>query len=388
MVIDAENITKIKVSKRFMQSPVSQDIGGRGRIAKIECTHDRENFTVNRIVSFRRTSSVGWFVKSPRSAAERRKARSTMDVILHVGAHRTATTCFQHYMRENSEHLWTRGIGFWGPWRTRAGLFRGVMPVAGSGAAQSQLDRARGRVSIQLDRAAEKGLRHLIISDENMLGAPRRNLRDLRLYAAAGQRMARFSHAFAGVTPQVILSIRQHDMYWASSFAYGVARGHRLPRPRDLKTIAYGCRGWREVIEDLACAVPGVPLMVMPYEVWGGRSDDQLGHMTGLCDVPRGHAREWMNASPSLAQLRQVLRDRGLSPDHLPQGEGRWMPFSDDQRAALQETYQDDLFWLCDGADGLATLIEETGSVTAGQTPRTDQTTRGHGNGIEERRMA
>lgn len=311
-----------------------------------------------------------------------------MDVILHVGAHRTATTCFQHYMRENATQLESRGIGFWGPWRTRAGLFRGVMPLAGAGAPQSQLDRARGRVAVQLERAEAKGLRHLIVSDENMIGAPRRNLRDRRLYVDAGQRMARFAHVFAGAAPRVVLSIRQHDTYWSSSFAYGVARGHRLPQARDLAKVAQGKRGWRDVIEDLACAVPGATISVMPYEVFGGRSDDQLARMTGLGDAPRDHAREWMNSSPRLPQLRQVLRDRGVSPDHLPQGEGRWIPFANEQSAALQETYQDDLFWLCDGADGLANLIEGNGSATAGQTPCADESTRGQGNGNEERRMA
>ena len=51
-----------------------------------------------------------------------------MDVILHIGAHRTATTTFQHYMRGQSSELARAGIGFWGPWRTRGGLFSGVMP--------------------------------------------------------------------------------------------------------------------------------------------------------------------------------------------------------------------------------------------------------------------
>jgi len=371
-----------------MYSPVRQDIGGQEPIAKVECAWSREKFTINRFVSFRRTSLAGLFVKSPRFAADRRKARKPMDVILHVGAHRTATTCFQHYMRENAKQLEACGIGFWGPQRTRAGLFRGVVPLAGAGSPQSQLDRARGRVALQLARAEAKGLRHLIVSDENMIGSPRRNLRDLRLYVDVGQRMARFAHVFAGVTPRVVLSIRQHDTYWSSSFAYGVARGHRLPRGRDLAKIARGKRSWRDVIEDLACAVPGVAISVMPYEVFGGRSDDQLARMTGLRDTPRDHAREWMNSSPRLPQLRQVLRDRGLSPERLPKGEGRWTPFANEQSAALQNVYQDDLFWLCDGADGLANLIEETGSATAGQTPRADKTTRGQGNGIEERRMA
>ena len=311
-----------------------------------------------------------------------------MDVILHIGAHRTATTCFQNYMRENSESLLARGIGFWGPRRTRNGLFRGVIPLAGAGQAQAQLDRARGRVSIQLDKAAAQGLRYLVVSDENMLGAPRRNLRDLRLYADAGQRMARFAHVFSDAKTQVVLSVRQYDMLWSSLLAFGVARGHRLPRLRDLKGIVDEPRHWREVIEDVACAVPGAALTVMPYEVFGGRSDDRLAQMTGLTGLPKKNAREWMNQSPRLAQLRQILRDRGLDPDRLPKGDGRWMPFTKDQNAALQDAYHDDLYWLCNGADGLATMVDETGLVIAGQTPHADQTTRGHENGIEERRMA
>ncbi|WP_306155033.1 hypothetical protein [Roseovarius sp. MMSF_3281] len=312
-----------------------------------------------------------------------------MDVILHVGAHRTATTCFQNYLRENREELWARGIESWEPRLTRAGLFRGVVPIPGRGEPQAQLDRARGRIAIQIEKAAARGSRFLVVSDDNMLGTPRINLRDARLYADAGQRMARFAHAFGAVAPRMALSIRQQDMFWASSMAFGVARGHRLLRARDLQHITRGPRGWREVIEDLACAMDGAaPIMVMPYEVFGGRSEARLGAMTGQGDLPRSHAREWMNKSPRLAQLRQVLRDRGIDPARLPDGEGRWMPFTNDQIATLQEAYQDDLFWLTRGADGLAQLTEETGPVTAGQTPRPGEMTRGHANGIEERRMA
>lgn len=312
-----------------------------------------------------------------------------MDVILHVGAHRTATTCFQQYLHENRENLIGIGIGFWGPRDTRAGLFRGILPRPGAGGAQVQLDRARGRIAIQMEKAAARGVRHLIVSDENMLGAPRRNLRDERLYADVGQRMARFAYAFGTASPRVVLSVRQLDMFWASSLAFGVARGHRLPRERALRHIASARRGWREVIEDLSCAVgSSAPIAVMPYEVFEGHSKARLGAMTGRPDLPCANAPEWMNSSPHLAQLRQILRDRGLDPARLPQGEGRWMPFNDDQTAALKETYQDDLFWLTSGADGLAQLTEETGPMTAGQNPRTGEMTRGHANGIEKRRMA
>jgi hypothetical protein len=372
-----------------MQSPVGKDIGGWKTIAKAECTGERENFTVNRILRVWGGAWTGFFVQRPPQAADRRKASEPMDVILHVGAHRTATTCFQNYLRENRETLFARGIGVLCPPRTRAGLFRGVLPVPVADEPQAQLDRARGRIAIQIEKAAASGLRQLVVSDENMLGAPRNNLREARLYADAGQRMARFAYAFGVVSPRVVLSIRQQEMFWASSLAFGVARGHRLPRERDLRHMARGRRGWRDVIEDIACAVESAtPVAVMPYEVFGGRCAARLEVMTGQTTLPSAHACEWRNKSPRLAQLRQVLRDRGIDPARLPKGEGRWMPFTNDQVAALQEAYQDDLFWLTGGADGLAQLTEETGSAEAGQKPNADETTRGLGNGIEERRMA
>ena len=43
----------------------------------------------------------------------------------------------------------------------------------------------------------------------------------------------------------------------------------------------------------------------------------------------------------------------------MPEGDGRWDPFNDLQRATLREIWADDLFWLRAGADGLAQWLEE-----------------------------
>ncbi len=56
-----------------------------------------------------------------------------MRLILHIGAHRTGTTSFQSYMRRHSAELSDAGIGFWGPVRTRKGLFSGIQPTPGLG---------------------------------------------------------------------------------------------------------------------------------------------------------------------------------------------------------------------------------------------------------------
>ena len=75
-----------------------------------------------------------------------------MDIILHLGAHRTATTSFQHYLRANAAGLGAAGIGVWGPETTRDGLLAGVIPPRGSRPAMAQLTRARGRVGLRLER--------------------------------------------------------------------------------------------------------------------------------------------------------------------------------------------------------------------------------------------
>lgn len=312
-----------------------------------------------------------------------------METLLHLGVHRTASTCFQYYLRENGAALASLGIEAWGPRRTRDGLLTGVLPVNGSMKPGSdQLLRARGRLSLARHRARDQGVRQLIISDENMTGAPRRNLRDRKLYGAIGDRMARFHDAFGKDISRVVLGIRSQDMYWSSVLAYAVGRGHKVPDTPELDRLVTSSRMWRDVIRDLACAMPDTEILVLPYEQFGGRPELQLKHLTGVETPPLQHSREWINRSPSVAQLRKILTDRRQDPNQLPQDDGRWQPFNEAQRMALRECYADDLYWLRAGADGMATLIEETGSGMTGKTLRPSPTKRGRKNGIEERRLA
>ncbi len=311
-----------------------------------------------------------------------------MEIILHPGAHRTATTSLQHYLRGNAAALGQRGVGFWGPLRLRDGLLKGVLPQPGVMALPRDLTRARGRLALQLRRSADRGLGLLIVSDENLLGTPRANLRACALYPAAGERMARLAAAFGGQTGRVVLSVRAQESYWASVLAFAVARGHPLPSARRLAALAEARRGWREVVGDIACAVPGAEIRVLPFEGFGGRPEALLARGMELAAPPRRHARSWRNRAPDLPRLRALVAERGEDPAPLGAGTGRWQPFTTEQAAALRAAYARDLAWLRAGADGLATWIEETGPDRAGPQPPAGRTTRGHGDGIEKRHLA
>ncbi len=297
-----------------------------------------------------------------------------MNVILHVGAHRCATTSFQEYLRQNSTTLSAEGIGFWGPRRTRRGLFHGIQPGPARVTGRNLADRARGRLQIQLEYSRAAGVQHLIVSDENMIGNIRDNLRHGGLYGGAGERMARFARAFEGGVSDLALNIRSLDGYWTSALAYAVARGHRLPTSAQLDRLVRAPRSWRDVITDIAAAMPGVRLHVLPFEIFGARPEAQLQVLTGQV-APRAHARVRLNASLCLADRRASLPQRVA--DQLPEGGGRWHPFDEAQAAALREVYADDMMWLAGGADGLATLVEDPEKLAAGLNPPRTRLTRG-----------
>ncbi|MDU8913240.1 hypothetical protein [Aestuariicoccus sp. MJ-SS9] len=300
-----------------------------------------------------------------------------MDIVLHPGAHRTGSTSFQSYLRAVQDDICGQGLAYWGPWRTRKGLFHGV---ADGTAPPGREGRPAGRVLLNVRGVARKGYRTLIVSDENMLGTPRDNIRSGLLYPGAGQRMARFHAAFGGRVRRVVLQIRSPELYWASLYAYALPRGVSMPLPAQIAALARGQRSWRDVIVDMACAMPGAEICVTVFERFASDPAALLRALTDRAEVPEPAQPLWLNRAPDLAALRAVLRDRGEDPALLPAGHGRWMPFIPQDAALLRAAYAEDLHWLTTGADGLARLIEDpdpdrtriawpAGPMTRGQRP-------------------
>lgn len=319
-----------------------------------------------------------------RPAALQQRSRNTMKVILHTGAHRCATTSFQEYLRQNAQGLNKQGVSFWGPYRTRNGLFHGIQPGPVPVTGRDPVQRAQGRLQMRMAGCRDRGIRHLLVSEENMIGAVRQNLRLGDLYSGAGERMARFAQAFGSAVTDVALSIRSLDSYWTSALAYAVARGHKMPTANSLDRLAYSPRSWRDVITDIACAMPGVRLRVLPFETFGARPEAALETLTGI-EAPRTHARVRLNASLCLQDLRASLPSSAAA--QLPEGTGRWRPFDDAQTAYLREAYADDMMWLAGGADGLAALAQDPDKQAAGTNPPRIALTRGRPDD-KQRRMA
>ena len=149
--------------------------------------------------------------------------------------------------------------------------------------------------------------------------------------------------------------------------------------------IACDPRSWRDVITDLSCALPDAEILVLPFEHHMGRPQNVLQQATGA-SAPRDVMHRWLNRAPDLPALRRAMAQQGGETDVIPQGQGRWLPFSTEQNAQLREAYADDMHWLMAGADGLAQLITDPTRNTTGSNLHAGVLTEGigHEQGQEE----
>ncbi len=296
-----------------------------------------------------------------------------MDICLHIGAHRTGTTTFQQFMYNNDRVLRDHGTRFWGPRQTRDGLFAGLVkdPVFLSPADERLWSRSIGRIKIALSRAQAERARHLVISEENMIGTMAENFRSSMLYSQAGERMARFAPAFAGNKVKIGIAIRSYERHWASALSFRIRSGMRVPGAESLDMMVTQPRRWQHLIIDVAQAFPQAQIMVWPFEAWGSQPESQLAAITGR-PVPMGArtTNPWCNPSRDPQELAVCLSDRG---DHEGAAQMRthgdhYMPFNADHIAKLKQDYSADISWLTSGADGLATYLGPTGETFGGPT--------------------
>lgn len=289
-----------------------------------------------------------------------------MDVILHLGAHRTATASFQAFLRANHVPLARAGLTCWTPTRTRDGLLAGLVrdPALITIEDERKAARSIGRIRIEVERLARAEQTALLISDANILGCMANNLADMRLYPLLRERLMRFVPAFDGRALRIGLCVRSFDEYWASVLAYYLPRGGSVPDQDLLDCLTTQPRRWRTLVRRIAVVFPDAQIVVWPFERFAGQPRRQLAalwdgnasSLTGSMD----DAACWRNRANNLAALNAVLALRGERP--LRRGpldaNARWMPFSEDQLAVLRADYRRDIAWFKSGAEGLATFID------------------------------
>lgn len=274
------------------------------------------------------------------------RGRWFLEVVLHIGAHRTGTTSFQRALHQNQHNLIKSGVTVWDPRITRAGRFSGLLgpqkPETGK-----LLKRNLGVLMFEMDRLADIGQKTLLVSEENLMGSMRANLRQTRLYPGLEDRMARLAGVYGSVCQKIGLCIRPYEDYWASAMAYAIKAGHRVLDEDGLDRLVTQPRSWRNVVSDVAKAFPNAEVIVWEFDRFIGRPNAQYRLLAGNIGRLQPMA-ERFNASPDKSVLREVLSLRGDQTGIAEIGleNGRYAPFGAHHLVAFQAQYQEDLDWL------------------------------------------
>jgi hypothetical protein len=277
-----------------------------------------------------------------------------MDVILHVGAHRTGTTSLQAFLERNRQLLVDNGVEVWTPRRTRSALFSGLYraPHRIDDSIEDAAMQACSRIRHNCDELEDTGVRSLIVSEENLLGSMGANVAGCVLYPHVRFRLGRIAPAFRVRCKRVVLGIRSYDWHWTSMIAFGLGKGRKLPSAQMLTDIATQPFRWRHIIQDLASAFPRAEILVFPFETMVRMPEAQVSAMVGTSLTGRIEGGNiWLNPT-------RIGSDQQERED-----DSRWSPFAEDQRSMMRRDYAEDIAWLKAGADGLASLIDSPAFV-------------------------
>ena len=189
----------------------------------------------------------------------------TPNVILHIGAHKTATTHLQLALQSVRAELADMGVGVYGPTQLRgAGLTL---------AERFSLPHAKTDAMLSEDPQAEwaemsSGFDRIILSEENFVGVLNRAGGKIKfpLYPNAVEHVAGLASAIAPKGLDVFLSIRAPATFLNSIYSQILMSGGAV-RPEAFKTKnTLASVNWVQYIERLSRVKSLRSLVVWPYE--------------------------------------------------------------------------------------------------------------------------
>lgn len=281
-----------------------------------------------------------------------------MEISLHLGAHKTATTYLQTRLRRNAPMLAREGVAMPSLTQLRTTLTPALGAATGRGMrARLARHRLAGIAARLIAEARAAGARRLLISDENLIGGCARTLARASLYPDALARMEALAAALEGTRLTLLLSLRSYAGFYASAWGQRLRHGHYRPFDAALRArLVASPRGWPEVAAEIRAAFPAARLVLWRYEDLAAAERPALTAMVGDAArrLPRLATRPLPGFSARAVALieelasgrRTVPRGRvGEIAAAHPKGPGAppFDPWSEAERAELAIRYAADL---------------------------------------------
>jgi hypothetical protein len=174
-------------------------------------------------------------------------------MILHIGAHKTATSYMQKKLALNVDLLNRRNIHY-----DPLDIFRKEFtPLLNEGV-------TRETEWVRELRGTARAM-NVLVSEENIMGVPGDLVRDGDYYVRARARLARACQLLGTETPELFLALREYSGFTVSMYSEYIRHQKFLKFEDYLEIYDKTGFSWLRVIEDIFASLPGARLTVWDF---------------------------------------------------------------------------------------------------------------------------
>ncbi|MEM9062846.1 MAG: hypothetical protein AAGD13_20480 [Pseudomonadota bacterium] len=286
-----------------------------------------------------------------------------MDIVVHLGAHKTASTYIQTRLEHNVVPLERHNIGYAYP-----KILRPMFATAPRRQhAISRVARGSARTWVLrnlIENASDMRRKRLVISEEQLIGSLRPIMSGRGFYRDAGREVKPLCRALQDRPVTVLLAVRSYDSFYISAYGQVLNGWKYLPfSPALRRTLLTDGRGWPELAAEVMEALPsGSSLRFWRYEQFsqvedmvfaeliGSHAADELSGVPGKpVPGPSERAIEEItamvarNETPEPEMIRRTMRQFGKD-----KGFAGFNPWSPEEKNHLEQRYLQDLAMMRD----------------------------------------
>ena len=272
--------------------------------------------------------------------------------ILHIGAHKTASTHLQKTLEKNRPRLTEAGVALFGPAQLREAPFHITKML------RSEEKIAQGALRPVLRRKMGNAER-LVITEENLIGGAHHpeHVETGRFYPRAVKRLKRLIKAFALKDIELMLAVRDPCGFFTSAYSQALFGGRLILFDDFLQGRDVTAMQWSELVRRLTTLPKVERVTVWTYEDYAQSLPEILTRMVGptaeTLKAPasvihaglsaRAHAQfvEWVEEGRPEAPSDLVKEAKALFPKS--ETEPAYQPFPPQILAESRQAYASDL---------------------------------------------
>jgi hypothetical protein len=212
------------------------------------------------------------------------------------------------------------GAAIWAPRRLRgisgfqmttSRLDEDVEPV--DKAAAVALDDVASLIARDMADEKARGVKTLILSEENFIGGMRKNFRSGVFYPDVAQRLAAFDSLLPMSPKAIALGVRDYGLVWTSAYHYLPQSGHLLPPVDTVRSALLDHdRGWPEVVEAVQDVWPDTQIIMWRQEDLEANTGNICARLTGVAPelivIPEGKINARTETTPRPAVFSEDER--------------------------------------------------------------------------------